>query len=60
MTAGRVWTIDGIMRDTACAKVIDRDVVVISKAEYEQLKAANRHRDRMIQQDIDRRDGHEE
>lgn len=41
--AGRVWTMDGVKANTACVKIVDKDVVVISRSEYEQMKATIAH-----------------
>lgn len=45
--AERIWKLQGLIPNTVCTKVIDKDVVLISKAEYEQLKATIRHLENM-------------
>lgn len=43
MIANRVWEMDGIVHGTADVKIVGADVVIISRAEYEQMKAKIQH-----------------
>jgi hypothetical protein len=41
--AGRLWEMDGVTHGTAVAKMVPKDCVIISRAEYEQLMASAEH-----------------